>query len=167
MQKDRYMASRAVSPSRTPSVLVIPPEEGQSVTAFGSTAIFKLTGNDTGGALCWLSPKPHPALGHRLTFMRVTTSWFFVLQGELSSFAGREWVPAAQGSVIFAPRGVPHTFRNADSAPSRHLVIALPSGFDACYERCGEVFAEGEPVDRERLAAIAAEYGYRFLVPDS
>jgi hypothetical protein len=56
---------------------------------------------------------------------------------------------------------------NAGSSPSRHLVIALPSGFDEFYERCGEVFAQGEPVDRERLAAIAADYGYRLLVPGS
>jgi quercetin dioxygenase-like cupin family protein len=161
------MASQAVSPSRTPSVLVIPPEGGQSITAFGSTAIFKLTGNDTGGALCLAVAETPPGAGPPPHVHARDDELFFVLQGELSFLAGREWVPAPQGSVIFAPRGVPHTFRNAGSSPSRHLVIALPSGFDEFYERCGEVFAQGEPVDRERLAAIAAEYGYRFLVPGS
>ena len=84
----------------------------------------------------------------------------------MSFFTATGWVPAPQGSVVYAPRGAPHTFRNVGSTPSRHLVVALPSGFDEFYVRSGELFAAGPP-DPQRLQALAAEYGYEFLSPAS
>jgi len=74
-------------------------------------------------------------------------------------------VPAPQGTVVYAPRGAPHTYRNNGSSPSRHLVLNLPSGFDEFYVRCGELFAEGSPPDLEQVRTVGAEYGLEFLPP--
>ncbi len=90
---------------------------------------------------------------------------FVVLEGELSFLTATGWIPAPQGSVIYAPREAPHTFRNVGASPSRHVVLTLPSGFDEFYARCSELFAaEGSP-DPRQLRAVAADYGYEFLVP--
>jgi|1185.fasta_scaffold155187_3 hypothetical protein len=86
----------------SPTVVVVPPDGGQPIAAFGSTAVFKLSGRETGGALCL--------------------------------------------AVAETPQG---------------------EGFEEFYARCGEVFSEGGPPDRQRLASIAAEYGYQFLSPRS
>ena len=82
---------------------------------------------------------------------------FIVLEGELSFQSSRGWIAAPQGSVVFAPRNAPHTFRNNGSTPSRHVVIAMPSGFDEFYARCADVFAAGGPPDIAQLRAIADE----------
>ncbi len=90
---------------------------------------------------------------------------FVVLEGELSFLTATGWVPVPQGTVVYAPRGAPHTFRNVGSVPSRHLVLTLPSGFDEFYVRCAELFAADRPPDPQQLRTVAAEFGYEFLAP--
>ena len=74
-------------------------------------------------------------------------------------------MPAPQGTVVYAPRGAPHTYRNVGSSSSRHLVVNLPSGFDEFYVRCGELFAAGDPPDPQQVRVVAQEYGLEFLAP--
>jgi mannose-6-phosphate isomerase-like protein (cupin superfamily) len=143
--------------------VVVPPDGGQPISAFGSTAVFKLSGRETGGALCLAVAETPPGEGPPPHVHARDDELFFVLQGELSFLTPTGWVAAPAGAAIFAPKGIPHTFRNAGSSPSQHLVIALPSGFEEFYARCGEVLSEGGPPDRQRLVSIAAEYGYQFL----
>lgn len=159
------MSNEAVTPSSAPSVLVIPPAGGQPISAFGSTALFKLEGRHTGGALCLAIATTPPGVGPPPHVHHRDDELFVVLEGELSFLTATGWVSAPQGSVVFAPRGAPHTFRNSGSAPSRHLVLNLPSGFDEFYARCAELQAGGGPPDVARLRAIAMEYGYEFLPP--
>jgi uncharacterized cupin superfamily protein len=129
--------------------------------------VFKLSGRETGGALCLAVAETPPGEGPPPHVHARDDELFFVLQGELSFLTPTGWVPAPAGAVIFAPKGIPHTFRNAGSGPSQHLVVGLPSGFEEFYARCSEVFSENGPPDRQRLASIAAEYGYQFLPPRS
>jgi mannose-6-phosphate isomerase-like protein (cupin superfamily) len=159
------MSNEVVTPSPTPSILVIPPEGGQARSAFGSTALFKLEGRHTGGALCLAIATTPAGVGPPPHVHRRDDELFVVVEGELSFLTGTGWVAAPQGSVVFVPRGVPHTFRNSGPTPSRHLVLNLPSGFDEFYARCGEVQSGGGPPDVARLRAIAEEYGYEFLSP--
>ena len=154
-----------MSTSSTPTVLVIPPEGGRPVTAFGSTSVFKLESHHTGNALCLAIAETPPGAGPPPHVHRRDDEVFFVLEGELSFLTVTGWVLAPKGSVIYAPRGAPHTFRNQGSTPSRHLVLTLPSGFDQFYIRSAELMAAGGPPDLERLKAIAADYGYEFLPP--
>jgi uncharacterized cupin superfamily protein len=92
---------------------------------------------------------------------------FVVLEGELSLLTASGWVSAPQGTVVYAPRGAPHTYRNVGSSSSRHLVLNQPSGFDEFYVRCGELFAAGDPPDLQQVRAVADEYGLEFLPPGS
>jgi mannose-6-phosphate isomerase-like protein (cupin superfamily) len=159
------MPPEGVAAVPSPSVVVIPPEGGRPISAFGSTAVFKLSGHDTGGALCLAVAETPPGAGPPPHVHARDDELFFVLHGELSFLTPDGWVPAPQGAAIFAPKGIPHTFRNAGSTPSRHLVVALPSGFEEFYQRCAEVFSQGGPPNREQLVSIAADYGYEFLPP--
>jgi quercetin dioxygenase-like cupin family protein len=146
-------------------VIVVPPDGGRPVTAFGSTTVFKLEGQQTNGGFCLGFATTPPGAGPPPHVHRRDDELFIVLDGELSFQTSRGWIAAPQGSVVFAPRNAPHTFRNNGSTPSRHVVIALPSGFDEFYARSAEVFAAGGPPDVARLRAIAGEYGYEFLPP--
>jgi quercetin dioxygenase-like cupin family protein len=156
-----------VPPAASPALLVIPPDAGRPVAAFGTTAVFKLEGRHTGGALCLGVAETPPGAGPPPHVHRLDDELFVVLEGELSFQGDTGWVLAPQGTVVYAPRGAPHTFRNVGSTPSRHLVLTLPSGFDEFYVRCAEVFAAGGPPDPQRLRTIAGDYGYEFLPPES
>jgi hypothetical protein len=67
-----------------------------------------------------------------------------VLDGALTfQVADRTWTAEA-GAFVWAPRGLPHTFR-VDSPTARLLGLALPGGFDRF------VRATGRPADAATL----------------
>ena len=55
------------------------------------------------------------------------TDGFYVLDGELTVEAGEKTVQATPGTLVAAPAGVAHTFRNESSADVRFLNIHAPS----------------------------------------
>ena len=86
-----------------------------------------------------------------------------VQEGEMSFLVDGEWQPAGAGSVVFAPRGSVHTFRNVGETPSRMLVLTQPSGFETFFARCAEEFKQpGEP-DMDRIVAISSEHGIYYV----
>ncbi len=94
---------------------------------------------------------------------------FFVLEGELSLFAGGDHHVLTAGQALLAPRGVPHTYRAEREV--RALVIGAPAGFEAFVRAVGapaEADAlppAGRPLDPGALATTAAEYGIELLGP--
>src|SRR5207249_6515609 len=96
---------------------------------------------DPNKPLCLAVVQTPPGAGPPPHVHRRDDEAFVVLEGELSFLTTSGWVPAPQGTVVYAPRGAPHTYRNVGSSSSRHLVLNLPSGFDEFYVRCGELFA--------------------------
>ena len=69
---------------------------------------------------------------------------FYVLEGELTFQLVDDLVTAGPGEVVFAPRGVPHTFANRGDAPARYLIACTPAGFERYFARLA---AERQGVD--------------------
>src|SRR5436190_2164343 len=93
---------------------LITPSQGRAYSVLGDRYIFKVTGEQTGGAYALFdflilpgncSP---PHVHHR------EEEGFWILSGELSFFIGseRKRIVAKAGEYIHAPRNVPHFFRN-------------------------------------------------------
>jgi quercetin dioxygenase-like cupin family protein len=60
---------------------------------------------------------------------------FYVIEGELTFQLGDELFSRKAGEIAFAPRGVPHTYANLSSAPTRHLILCTPAGFERYFAR--------------------------------
>src|SRR5215208_192918 len=60
---------------------------------------------------------------------------FYVIEGELTFQLGDELSSRKAGEIAFAPRGVPHTYANLSSSPTRHLIICTPAGFERYFAR--------------------------------
>jgi mannose-6-phosphate isomerase-like protein (cupin superfamily) len=94
---------------------------------------------------------------------------FFVLEGELSLFAGDAHHVLRAGQALLAPRGVPHTYRAETEV--RALVIGSPAGFEQFVRAAGDpaptdaLPPADRPVDPAALAQTAAEYGIEILGP--
>ena len=58
-----------------------------------------------------------------------------MIEGKLTFQLGDELVSAGPGELVFAPRGVPHTFANLGDAPARQLIICIPAGFERYFAR--------------------------------
>jgi|tagenome__1003787_1003787.scaffolds.fasta_scaffold20846951_2 mannose-6-phosphate isomerase-like protein (cupin superfamily) len=96
---------------------------------------------------------------------------FYVIEGEITVYAGDDETVLGPGDFLNAPRGVPHTFRVTSAERARVLVTSAPARFDAFVRALGEPATRDElPVldgspDVERLVATAARYGVEILGP--
>ena len=165
----------AIAPLQAPTAaatvvrpVLVQPDGGRHVHAFGTPVQFLLSGDETGGALALgvaTTPAGHgppPHVHHREAEVLV------VLEGELEFWVGGEWTRVAAGGAAFLPAGVPHTYRNAGDAPSRHLVLATPAGFERFFSACADVFAAadpGAPPDMDAIVRVSADHGIEYLVP--
>ena len=89
---------------------------------------------------------------------------FVILTGTCRVWiAGQDRI-AGPGETVFIPRGTEHTFKVTDKAPSRHLVILTPGGFEGFFAE----MAEGQfciPEDMAQIEAAAARHHLTFTGP--
>src|SRR6266852_8361585 len=62
---------------------------------------------------------------------------FYVLEGELTVWAGRRKVVLRPGDDLLIPPGTPHTFHVTGKGPWRALAVASPSGFARLVSEVG------------------------------
>ena len=104
---------------------------------------------------------------------------FSVVEGELTAWLVEDdlagdyegWVTSraqrcGPGSVIFAPAGMPHTFR-VESDTARVVAVSAPAGIEEYVRSLGEPArwpwlqppADGPRIPAERIAAVESELG--------
>jgi mannose-6-phosphate isomerase-like protein (cupin superfamily) len=147
--------------------VIVPENGGTVVNAFGEHINFKLTAADTGGALSLGLDEVPPGGGPPLHYHMNEDEVFIVQEGRIEYFIENRWTELGPGGVVFAPRRVPHCFRNPGDKPARHWTVFLPSGFETFFERCSAEFASPAGPDMNRIKAISAEHGIFYMQPRS
>jgi hypothetical protein len=94
-----------------------------------------------------------------------------VLEGTLTFQVAQTTWSAEAGSFVWAPRGLPHTFR-VDSPTARLLGLAVPGGFDRFVIATGHPAEDATlppppegPPDMAALVGAAREHGMEVLGP--
>lgn len=89
---------------------------------------------------------------------------FVILTGEIGFWLDGRTQICGAGTSIFIPRGTPHTFLVLSDAPSRHLVIMTPGGFEGFFaEMAAGQFAI--PDDMPQIEESAARFNLSFVGP--
>jgi mannose-6-phosphate isomerase-like protein (cupin superfamily) len=60
---------------------------------------------------------------------------FYVLKGELTFQLCDELLTLASGDLVYAERGVPHTFANRSRVEARVLIVCTPAGFERYFDQ--------------------------------
>lgn len=95
---------------------------------------------------------------------------FYVLEGELTVFAGDERIDATAGDFVFVPSGVPHAYL-VRSERARMLVTFSPAGFEEVFVELGlpangtEAPLEAVHPAPEEFARLFAPYGCEIVGP--
>lgn len=144
---------------------VIPSAEGTVLRAFGNEILFKLTAEETGGALSLGLATVPPGGAPPVHTHGRDDELFIIVDGQYEIYSDGDWHDAGPGAAVFLPRGSEHTFRVVGDKAGRHWVLTTPGGFDEFYARCAEVFAVPGPPDVARLASINADFGARIVGP--
>lgn len=151
--------------SPTLPIAITTPGTGKVLRAFGDEMTVLLSGEQTGGAFTMVEVVTPPGGGPPPHCHENEDEWFLVKEGRIELWSGGEWKEVPAGTVIFLPRGVPHTYRNCGDAPLRILVHAAPAGFEIFFERMAGIFAAPGGPDMQMIGEAAAEHGIRFLPP--
>ena len=148
------------------------PSEQLIVLAAGDRYRFLATCEDTGGAYALWHAFIPPLGGPPLHVHSREDERFDVLSGTVRFRVGDDTIDAAAGDSLFAPRGVPHAFRNLGDEPAEMLLHVTPGGLDAMFTEFGRVTndpdAPPEPATDDEIARIhevAARYGIEVLGP--
>jgi quercetin dioxygenase-like cupin family protein len=156
-----------MSTSVSAAVVIVPPNGGHAVRAFGNEIQFKLTSEQTAGALVLgLATVPAGTAGPPPHVHEREDEMFIIIEGQYRVCVEGKWSEAGPGSVVFLPRGLAHTFHVVGEQTGRHWVLTNAAGFDRFYAHSAEVLAQPGPPDFAALAAVAAAHGYRFARPE-
>ncbi|WP_214368745.1 quercetin 2,3-dioxygenase [Pseudonocardia sp. H11422] len=147
------------------------PDEGEARWFLNTLTLIKATGVTTGGRLTVVEQRGPRGPATPLHVHHREGEFLYVIEGELTVWVGGELLEAPQGSLVYGPPEVPHTFA-ITSDEARFLVMPQPTGFEQFLEETSVPAAEltlppegAAPADPARLATVAAEYGIEILGP--
>ena len=144
---------------------VLAPNEGLRLQSGpGRDLIFKVTGEDTGGAFDYFVVEVAPHGGPPLHVHHHQEETIHVLTGSYKIQIGDETFRLEQGGFAYLPSGVPHAFLNLADEPGEVVVVYTPGGGHRFYEELGPLTRNGSP-DRTTVAAVFEKYGMTLLGP--
>lgn len=142
----------------------IPKSGGKAVNVLGTPILLRVFGRDTNGTLAVVESidaaqaGPPPHIHHR------EDETFQVLEGEYEFMVAGKTVSARAGDTLFAPRGIPHTYRCVSATGGKLSVVLTPSGFENFFLQIGSMTPE-EQQNIPRVVEIARTFGLEFLPP--
>jgi len=143
--------------------------EGQA-TWFGTTGMtVKASDASTGGGLTAIEVVTPPGGSAPWHVHHREDEIFYVLEGDVLFKCGEELFQAKAGAFVFLPRDIPHSYKTLGETHARWLLLTTPAGAEGFFIEAGvatlEEGAQPQPVDPQKMRAIAARYGLEILGP--
>jgi quercetin dioxygenase-like cupin family protein len=130
----------------------------------GRDLIFKVTGNDTGGAFDYFIVQVAPKNGPPLHVHHIQEETIHVLKGRFKVRIGDEIFYLNEGDFAYLPSKVPHAFVNLTDETGEVIVVYVPGGGHRFYEELGPLTRNGRP-DPKDVAEVFEKYDMSLLGP--
>jgi quercetin dioxygenase-like cupin family protein len=128
----------------------------------GRDLIFKVTGEDTGGAFDYFIVEVAPRGGPPLHVHHKQEETIHVLKGDFKIRIGEQDFYCKEGGFAYLPAGIPHAFLNLTDEPGEVVVVYVPGGGHRFYEELGPLARSGSP-DRKAIAQLFEKYDMTLL----
>jgi quercetin dioxygenase-like cupin family protein len=143
-----------------------------SVWYTGWLLTFLATGEDTAGRFALIEAVTRKGNVPRPHIHRREDETFYILEGEVTATIGGQKIDGTPGTMIFGPRGVPHSIE-IHSKQARMLLLLTPAGLEGYFKECSvpaPAMTLPPPADVpyaeiEKLLAVGARYGIESAVP--
>jgi quercetin dioxygenase-like cupin family protein len=130
----------------------------------GRDLIFKVTGDDTGGAFDYFIVQVAPSGGPPLHVHHGQEETIHVLKGRYKIQIGTETFICEEGGFAHLPADVPHAFLNLTDEPGEVIMVFVPGGGHKFFEELGPATRDGT-ADRSEIAAIFERHDMTLLGP--
>jgi quercetin dioxygenase-like cupin family protein len=144
--------------------LHIPNGGGQAVNILGIPMLIRVHGRDTNGTLSVVESHDLPGGGPPPHIHHREDETFQILEGEYEFQIAGKTLIARPGTTLFAPRGIPHTYRYLGQTPGRLMCVITPAGFEGFFEEIGAL-SPSQQQDIPRVMGIGQKYGLEFPPP--
>jgi quercetin dioxygenase-like cupin family protein len=149
----------------TSTNIILGPGEGLRLgSGPGRDCIFKLTGEQTGGAFDYFVVEIPAGNGPPLHVHRIQDETFHVLSGKYKMQLGEEISYLGEGDFAYLPKNVPHAFKNISDESGRVIVVYSPGGGHKFFEEFGPVMRDGRP-DRKVISQTFERHNMSLLGP--
>lgn len=142
----------------------VPKGGGKPVNILGIPMLIRIHGSETGGVLSVVESVDAPQSGPPPHIHHREDETFQVLEGDYEFTVAGKTLSAGPGTTLFAPRGIPHTYRCVGNSPGKLSVTLTPAGFERFFEEVGAMTPQ-EQQDIPRVIQLGAKYGLEFLPP--
>jgi len=142
----------------------VPNDGGKQVNILGTAMLIRVHGRDTGGSVAVVETHDKPGGGPPPHIHHREDETFQILEGEYEFSVAGKTITAKTGTTLFAPRGIPHTYRCAGKTPGRLMTVITPAGFEGFFEEIGAMSTQQQQ-DIPRVIDIGKKYGLEILPP--
>ncbi len=143
------------------SIHHVPAGQGPCIRYGGQEMHVKLGAAQSNGELTMLEDVIPPDSGPPLHVHEKESETYYVLEGQFEFVCGQEQVSGGAGTFVFAPRGLPHRYKNIGKTPGRILFGFTPGGIEAFFTELG---AQAE-LNPALMTEIARRHGITMLPP--
>src|SRR5438552_17137592 len=144
---------------------VLGPGEGLRLQSGpGRDLIFKVTGEETGGAFDYFIVEVAAHGGPPLHVHHKQEETIRVMRGLYKIRIGEEIFRCEEGGFAYLPSQVPHAFVNLTDVPGEIVVVYTPGGGHKFYEELGPLTRSGSP-DPKVVGQLFAKHGMTLLGP--
>jgi len=130
----------------------------------GRDLIFKVTGEDTGGAFDYFIVQVAPHGGPPLHVHHHQEETIHVLKGSYKIRIGDEIFRCKEGDFAYLPSKIPHAFLNLTDDQGEIIVVYTPGGGHKFYEELGPMTRNDTP-DPKAVGQVFEKYGMTLLGP--
>jgi len=142
----------------------VPDEGGAKVNVLGIPIVIRIHGRDTGGVVSAVESHDVPGGGPPPHIHHREDETFQVLDGDYEFTVAGKTLAAPKGTTIFAPRGIPHTYRYLGQVHGRLMCVITPAGFEGFFEEIGAMTPQQQQ-DIPHVMEIAKRFGLEILPP--
>jgi len=140
---------------------IIKDGDGTFYNVLGDRMRVKLNAADTNGLFTLIEEEHDPGTQIPMHVHRNEDEVFRVLEGAVEFTIGDETMVLGPGDTGFAPRNIPHTWKNVGDKKAKVIMSVFPAGLEAMFAEL-DALPPGPP-DFPKVAGICAQYGVEFL----
>jgi quercetin dioxygenase-like cupin family protein len=129
---------------------------------------FIATADSTQNSFCALEIVEHPGGGTPLHCHSREDEFFYVTEGQLTISVDGKTITLAPGQSLFAPRNIPHSFKNCSTSPVKFLVVCTPPDIEPFFDYGLPLPSGAAPSDEQmmkHIKTLAPTFGIQLLGP--